>query len=318
MEGNRTMEIAPLGTKMPSTLPKGTAYYVTTSDNKRIRVGVWKVAENKLGTICLFPGRAEYIELMEPMITDFLTEGFSVIILDWRGQGLSERLTHDTMLGHVGDFGEYQFDVDALISLAGQLKLPRPRFMVSHSMGGCIGLRAINRGLKFNASAFLAPMWGIHLPQWQSMIAGPVAKGLCGLRLGQLYAPGHNSTPVIKRTPFEKNPFTTDRISFEYWLNQCKTLPNRQIGGPSISWLHAALKETAELKSSTSPSIPADIFLGDNDTTVSASEIQRRSEFWNRSKLHILKGARHDLPMESPKFRRQILTTITTNFAKLA
>ena len=43
------------------------------------------------GTACLFPGRAEFIEKYFEVVADLRRRGYAVAIMDWRGQGGSER-----------------------------------------------------------------------------------------------------------------------------------------------------------------------------------------------------------------------------------
>ena len=54
----------------------------------RIRYARWDTtAERRLGTVCLFHGRAEFIEKYFETITDLRRRGFAVATMDWRGQG---------------------------------------------------------------------------------------------------------------------------------------------------------------------------------------------------------------------------------------
>ena len=53
------------------------------------------------GTLCVFPGRAEFIEKYFEVVRDARARGFAVAILDWRGQGLSERALANARKGHV-------------------------------------------------------------------------------------------------------------------------------------------------------------------------------------------------------------------------
>ena len=45
-----------------------------------------------------------------------------------------------------------QADLDAVLGEAERIALPRPWFLMAHSMGGCIGLRALVRGAPFRAA----------------------------------------------------------------------------------------------------------------------------------------------------------------------
>ena len=62
--------------------------------------------------------------------------GFAVATLDWRGQGLSERALRDPRKGHVGDFSEYELDLEAFMNEVVLPDCPPPIFAIGHSMGG--------------------------------------------------------------------------------------------------------------------------------------------------------------------------------------
>ena len=58
--------------------------------------------------------------------------------LDWRGQGLSERLLDDPRKGHVTDFSEYELDLDVFMREVVLPDCPPPHFAIAHSMGGSV------------------------------------------------------------------------------------------------------------------------------------------------------------------------------------
>ncbi|MEO0498857.1 MAG: alpha/beta fold hydrolase, partial [Pseudomonadota bacterium] len=72
--------------------------------------------------------------MAEPWLS-FQNVGYDAFALDWRGQGLSDRLTDDRMLGHVGRYADYQKDVAAFLEAAQDLDPPKPWFLFGHSLG---------------------------------------------------------------------------------------------------------------------------------------------------------------------------------------
>lgn len=103
----------------------GRAYWLTAEDGVRLRVALWNPSGAQ-GTVLLFPGRTEYAEKYGRAAADFAQRGYCTLAIDWRGQGLADRLLPDTMLGHVGRFADYQLDVLAMTRAAEALGLPRP------------------------------------------------------------------------------------------------------------------------------------------------------------------------------------------------
>ena len=62
--------------------------------------------------------------------------GFAVATFDWRGQGLSDRALDDPRKGHVGDFSEYELDLEVFMNEVVLPDCPPPLFAIGHSMGG--------------------------------------------------------------------------------------------------------------------------------------------------------------------------------------
>ena len=68
------------------------------------------------GTCVLLNGQTEFIEKYFEVIDELRGRGFAVATLDWRGQGGSNRQTADSRKSFVGDFSEYDEDLDTLIN----------------------------------------------------------------------------------------------------------------------------------------------------------------------------------------------------------
>ena len=74
--------------------------------------------------------------------------------------------------------------MDAMLAFAPRAAAcPNPAIMIAHSMGGCIGLRSLMRGLPFKAAAFSAPMWGILMAAWMRPLALALSHRLALVRL---------------------------------------------------------------------------------------------------------------------------------------
>ena len=56
------------------------------------------------GTVVVLPGRNECIEKYFETVRDLSDRGFATAVLDWRGQGGSDRLIRDAQRGHVKSF----------------------------------------------------------------------------------------------------------------------------------------------------------------------------------------------------------------------
>src|SRR5690242_20827297 len=86
-----------------------------TPDGVSLRFARWAPPPGRRGTVCIFQGRAEFIEKYYEMARDLRARGFAVATFDWRGQGLSQRALRDPKKGHVRNFREYETDLVAFV-----------------------------------------------------------------------------------------------------------------------------------------------------------------------------------------------------------
>ncbi|WP_372605639.1 alpha/beta fold hydrolase [Actibacterium sp.] len=282
----------------------GAAYWLTTRDGLRIRIGVWTSDAATKGTVLLFPGRTEYIEKYGPAAVDLLARGYAVVAVDWRGQGLADRLLDDPQRGHVDHFHDYQHDVAAMVAALDQLSLPGPHFLIAHSMGGCIGLRSLIEGLDVRAAVFSAPMWDIRIFPLIRPFARVLGWQFRCLGFGRSYAPGSTGRRSYAATqPFKGNALSTDHEMYAHMQNQLKARPELALGGPTVTWVHEALRECVALSALPSPDCPTLTFLGGAENIVCSVASRDRMNRWPRGQLIELPGARHEVMMETPQTR---------------
>ena len=305
---------APLFTSLADGPADGQPAWLTTDDGIRVRVVSWVPVTAK-ATILLFPGRTEYCEKYGRAATDLAARGFAVLTIDWRGQGLADRLLDDPGIGHVGKFSDYQKDVAAMIAHAKDIGLPAPFFLLAHSMGGAIGLRALMDGLDVNACAFTGPMWGIGL----SPMLRPIAVSLGALSrafgMADRLAPGQSSTTYVVREPFEGNTLTNDPEMFGWMKGQLAAQPELALGGPSLHWLHEALGECRAMATKPSPNVPCLTFLGTQEAIVDRSVIHTRMHKWPNGELMLVPNCQHEVLMENEEIRTMAFDKLDTFFS---
>lgn len=278
------------------------AVWLQTRDGVRIRAAHFPVAVAK-GTVVLMPGRTEYVEKYGRAAVDLAQRGYSTVVIDWRGQGLADRADADRMVGHVGDFAEFQTDLDAVLHWVRAEGMVEPLFLIGHSMGGCIGLRALMRGLPFRAAAFSAPMWGISLSAWMRPLAPIVTQLSIWLGRTHRYAPTTGGKSYLLSVPFQGNVLTTDPEMWDYMRRQVEGVPDLSLGGPSIGWLHAALRECADLALRPSPAVPCVTALGTAEKVVDPAPVHLRMAGWPGGRLDLYPMAEHEVMMETPAHR---------------
>jgi len=295
------MHTAPLYDDIAKAPDGGAAYWVTADDGVRIRVGAWDKGAN--GTVLLFPGRTEYIEKYGQAVGDLQARGFATMVVDWRGQGLADRLLEDTATGHVMRFTDYQHDMRAMVKAARDLNMPEPFYLLSHSMGGCIALRSLMENIDVKAAVFSAPMWGILISAPMRPLARGIAWASSGLGLGHKYAPGTSADSYVVTAPFEGNLLTTDPDMYAYMQNQARAHPQLPLGGPSMNWLFQALTETRNLQAMDMPAVPTLTYLGTNERIVDSLAVIKLMGKWPDGRLEMVEGAEHEVLMEKPAAR---------------
>ncbi len=289
------------------------AYWAHTSDGLRIRLGLW-TAPSARGTVLLFPGRTEYIEKYAACAKDLADRGLTTLAIDWRGQGIADRMTDNRKVGHVDTFPDYQKDVAAMRDAAEELNLPKPWFLLAHSMGGCIGLRALTEGLPVDYAAFTGPMWGIRIAPHLRPFAFILKHTMPALGLGHLTPPTTVPEPYVLNAPYDDNMLTKDRSMWEMMGDQIRAHPDLSLGGPSYVWLREAVAECNWLHSQPSPDTPCVTYLGTDERIVHIGRIHDRMDRWPNGHLEIMEHAEHEVLMEVPDLRTKVFDDLAARF----
>lgn len=330
------MQKAPFRRLPTCPWPEAEAWWISADDDCRLRVGLWRPdtaslgpvaawldgsapagpaqhepAEPLTGSVLLFPGRTEYLEKYAPVAAALTGAGLHVLGIDWRGQGASDRSPEYPMIGHIRDFGDYRRDVAALAAAAEAVDLPRPWRLLAHSMGGCIGLRALHDGLPVVAAAFSAPMWGIRFGKLPDSLGASMARGLANAAgragRGERAVPGIGSVLDIG---FNANELTGDLPEYIRFMTEAAAWPDLMLGPASYDWVRAALAECRTLATLPAPDLPALITVSGAEAIVSPAAIRATAEKWPRARLLTLPGARHEALFEVPATRRTTLSAI--------
>ncbi len=288
------------------------AWWAEAMDGTRLRIVAWDAGRD--GTVLIFPGRNEHAEKYGRVAAELARFGYASAVVDWRGQGLSDRSQGAEDTGHVDDFADYQKDVAALLDTVRTAGFPEPYYLLAHSMGGAIGLRAIAEGLPVRASAFSAPMWGIVMPAWQR----PVARGVSAV--SRIAGFSKATVPVGPRdsyllvTPFDDNALTTDPDTFAWMASHARHDPRLALGRPTMSWLHHALAEIRRLHAMPKPGIPAYVGIAEDDVIVDNRAIRLLASAWPGLVFEEYPDARHELMMERAETRMRFFSAVRDLF----
>ncbi|MEM6410632.1 MAG: alpha/beta hydrolase [Pseudomonadota bacterium] len=311
------MEYAKFYEELAEGPSSANAYWARTDDEVRVRVGAYQAETESKGTILLMFGRFGYVERYGRVAKSFAENGFGTVTIDWRSQGLSDRMALDPQAGHISDFSDYQNDVAAMMHVAEQLEMRQPYLLLGVSMGACIGLRSMLEGLPVTAAAFISPMWGIKMSVAQRMAAWPLSWAAKKFGQGQRYVPGESHSVYVFETPFEVNNLTHNAAMYQYWVRQAREAPELQIGGPTMSWLFEALSECRRLSGAPSPDMPCITFCGELDQLVDNDAIKIRMANWPSGQLFMVRNAKHDVLTELPEVGGDVMSQLCDFFSNV-
>jgi lysophospholipase len=291
---------------VPEDVVTGT---LKTLDGVSLRFARWAPPPGRKGTVCLFQGRAEFIEKYFETVRDLRARGFAVATLDWRGQGLSDRALRNSRKGYVRDFSRYDVDLDTFVREVVLPDCPPPFFALAHSMGASILLRAAYQGHRwFDRTVLLAPM--IALPGMRrSTLTRVGVKALRLLGLGGAYVPGGDASVMMQR-PFIGNLLTSDPVRYARNMAVVEAEPALAIGWPTVAWTDAAFKAMRQLSEPSFPTKirqPMLVIAAGHDQIVSTPAIDEFAIRLRAGSHLIVPGSRHELLMEQDRFRMQAL-----------
>jgi lysophospholipase len=291
-------------------VPNGVvAGYLEAKDGVKIRYARWDTtAEQRLGTICLFGGRGEFIEKYFETITDLRRRGFAVACMDWRGQGGSTRLLRNPAKGHAESFSAHDDDVRKFMTEIVLPDCPPPFYCLAHSMGGHLVLRlAQTKVCWWDRIVLSAPMIRFFGSERSNGVRCAVTEAVTLLGLGDLFIPG-GGAQAWESTPFEGNRLTSDHLRFERARDVLKASPWLGIGSPTLGWVAAACSSISMINSLgflDSIRVPILVIAAGNDQIVSTDAIEGFASRLKNCARIVVAGSKHEILQERDEFREQ-------------
>jgi lysophospholipase len=289
---------------VPDDVVTGT---LKTSDGVSLRFARWHPPPGRKGTVCLFQGRAEFIEKYFETVRELRSRGFAVATLDWRGQGRSERKLGDPYKGHVSDFSEYEDDLETFMKEVVLPDCPPPIFAIGHSMGGTVMMRLARQGSRwFDRIVLSAPMIRLSGSR-NSGLAKFTARTMRLLGMGSAYVPGGSDT-VQSTGSYIGNRFTSDPVRHARTKAVLEAAPDLGLGSPTVGWLNAAYRAMNEFADPAYPSKvrqPLMLVAAGRDEIVSTAAIEDVAIRLRAGSHLIVAGSKHELMMEQDRYRGQ-------------
>jgi lysophospholipase len=282
---------------------------IKTPDRVSLRFARWAPPPGRKGTVCLFLGRTEFIEKYFETVRDLRARGFAVAILDWRGQGLSQRLLSDPLKGHVRDFADYDLDLSTFMKEVVLPDCPPPHYALAHSMGAAVLIRAAHEGHRwFDRIVLSAPM--IALPGLRnSVLARAAARALRMVGMGGSYVPARREeTGVMVTQPFAGNVLTSDPVRYARTCAVLAYEPALALGLPTVTWTNSAFRVMRDFAEPTYPARirqPILIIAAGRDQVVATRATEDFAIQLRAGSHVVVPGALHELLMEQDRMRAQ-------------
>ncbi len=282
----------------------GEIFMMETADGAKLRVAVFPT-ENARACVMLLNGRSEFIEKYFEVIEDLRRRGFSVVTMDWRGQGLSSRMLPVSEKGHINDFGAYKADLRNVVETVVKPRFDMPLVLMTHSMGGLPSLMLLADGYDaFSCAVLCAPMTRFKLD--------PAKRALARISSNIAVKLGWSRGSVLGveeySLEFEGNKLTSDQRRHERFRELQTAAPNACIFAPTYGWLHAATHAIDDLHQPgrlDSVKIPVLIISAEVDALVDPADHIALAQAYDRIDCVTIKSALHEILMERDEFRDQ-------------
>lgn len=274
-------------------------------DGTRIRYATL-VAPQSRATVVISQGRTESIIGLSEVIYDLSRMGYSVAVIDHRGQGESQRLVPNSNVGHVNDFADYVGDFKIFVEKHVKVEMPGPYVLMASSMGGAIAsLYMIEAPQAFKAAVLGAPMINIDMDPFPLSVVTVIASGLSLFENETAFAPTRG--PYNFNQKFAGNTFTHSPNRFYLDVALTRRNPVIATGGPSLGWVRAALRAGFGLSANANRlKTPTLLFQAGLDDIVENSAQAAFCEKAAECHLTVVPGAYHWIFMESDSIRNRL------------
>ncbi len=299
-------ESAPLYSNTEAPAPAGAEpVWLRARDGVRLRAVLYP-QERSRGTVVLSPGRTEPVEKYHDVIAELVERGFTVLAHDWRGQGLSQRLSpDDPRKGHARGWRPFIDDYRLILSTF-EARLPRPWIAMGHSMGGGLTLLALTEGAgPFDAAILSAPMCDIGTGGVDPRVARIVAALLSRTGQGRRYA--FPPSDALSE-PFEGNVLTHDAARFQRTLALYQAHPDLVLGSVTWGWVDFALTLAARLRRPgviEGLRIPLVILVAEEEKLVRNAAARSLAQRAPNGRCVEVAGAYHEILMETESRRAE-------------
>ncbi|MDO5516555.1 MAG: alpha/beta hydrolase [Clostridium sp.] len=270
------------------------------------------IAESPKGNIVICHGFGEFTEKYNELIYYFLKEGYSVFIIEHRGNGRSKRLGGDNCQISVERFDNYIEDFRTFIDT---VVIPESNgknlLLFAHSMGGGIASAFIEKYPEyFKGAVMSSPMHEINTGKYPKIVASTLSAFLTAVGKGNQYLPGQKPYTGVRKFPSRS---TSSEHRYNYQYNLIKNNKPYQTGGSSAKWYCEALKATRKIvtpKNAGRVAIPVMILQAELDTHVIPRGHYRFAKNAGNCRVVIVRGSKHESYYENDNITFHVIDKI--------
>lgn len=258
--------------------------------------------------VVLVTGLGDAAELLEETIQDFYHAGFSVFIMDHRGQGRS-KLFDKQKNSHVDRYENYIYDLAQFINHIVKPQRFQKTFLVGNSMGAAIAFLYLRTHAKhkIDKAVFLSPMFGLPIPSAISNIIAQVGSAFQG-RAGSFLSK--------YRPTFANNTLTTDLVRFHKYEEFFKANPEVPGYAPSHNWMLEANHMMREVHDTRAGEIkiPIQIYCAGLDKLVNNKATEQLASKLDNVTVTNLPNSKHGPHFECDAIRGPLFEEIIKSF----
>jgi len=270
--------------------------------------------------VFICPGRIEAALKYQELVWQLAQENYAVVVVDHRGQGFSDRLSNNPHHGHIDQFQDFVDDLEAVVQHATRFVAGLPQYLLAHSMGGAIAaLYLAQHPHTIEKAVLSSPMLGIQTGSTPLWLAKTIA--VSGALLNRLLSPRKPwyfiGMEDYRYVPFDENELTHSEARYQMFRDAYESNPDIQLGGPTFNWIAQAFAAIrAAHQQAERIDVPVLILQSGDDAVV---DNQGQLAFFRKlgnSHSHIqqIDGARHELFIESDRYRQPALEALLNWF----
>lgn len=269
----------------------------TSKQGKKIRYGHAEPEGEVKGAVVITTGYADFIESYHETIHDYLDRGYSVWIMDWAGQGGSDKKRDDTVKAqvlddHVRDLHQFRHDIV-------KPEKGKPVFASTHSMGGQIVLQYLSQYKEdFDFAVLAAPLVDFHLKGVARGLLQAAFRSAVNLGLGDQSIKGGRRGITKQVLAERKRLRAEDPVRMD--LHRILCLMNKQLRAedPTFGLIDSLFESTAKMnekKVLSDIKTPVLFGIAGKDDIVDNAAIHRAVSHMPNARSAVVENATHDM-----------------------